>query len=123
MNYFKTSTNKANSSWSPVKPKVTSRFEARPGAPQSHMPQPHVSFKLGALVMFEESFNFRESVSIPQSTPMYRITHISGDTYKLRQMGAEVDLQGWYVGQELRLAAGQNKRRWMRKLNAHRWDK
>ena len=70
--------------------------------------------------MFDESLNTRESVNNPQGTPVYCITHISGDTYKLRQTGAEVDLQGWYVGQELRLAAGQNKRRWMRKLNARR---
>ena len=124
MNYFKTRTNKANLSWSPVEPKMNSRFEApgpessRPRAPQSHVPQPSVSFNLGALVMFKESFNFKESVSNPQGTPVYCISHISGDTYKLRQTGAEVDLEGWYVGQELRLAAGQNQRRRLRKRNA-----
>ena len=77
------------------------------------MPQPNVSFCLGALVTFEESVNLRESVGNPQGTPVYYITRISGDTYKLRQTGAEVDLEGWYVGQELRLAAGQNQRRRM----------
>ena len=120
MNYFKTNTKKTKSSWSPLKPKLTSRFEAsgpessRSRTPQNHMPQPNASFNLGALVMFQESSDFRETVG----TPVYCITHISGDTYKLRQTGAEVDLEGWYVGQELRLAAGQNQRRRLRKLNA-----
>lgn len=113
MNYFKTSTNKANSSWSPVKPKITSRFESsgpeysRPRAPQNHVPQPNVSFNLGALVMFRQSYNYSEAAGNPQSTPVYRITNVSGDLYKLRQAGAGGYLDGWYAGHELRLASGQ----------------
>ena len=55
--------------------------------------------------MLKESINFREAVGNPQGNPVYCIIDISGDHYKLTGAGGLLD--GWYAGQELKLASGQ----------------